>query len=141
MCVCVCVCISERGGETFSSLPQLSSCSLNKFFISSTLILGVALSIIAILPWIQKGTSIVARLSQVQLLTVSLSPPLPPVQPKSGLLQASVVTLYCTYLTWSAIATEPYGISMFVLLLFDKLGSALKWNNSCMSSISIVLGL
>lgn len=64
----------------------LESCSLNKFFISSTLILSVVVSIVAILPWIQK------------------------VQPKSGLLQASIVTAYCTYLTWSAVSTEPYGI-------------------------------
>lgn len=33
------------------------------------------------------------------------------VQPKSGLLQAAVVSGYCTYQTWSAISTEPYGRS------------------------------
>jgi len=64
---------------------QLASCTLNKFFISSTLILSVLISVVAILPWVQKA------------------------QPKSGLLQASIVTAYCTYLTWSAISTEPYG--------------------------------
>ena len=30
-------------------------------------------------------------------------------QPKSGLLQASVVTAYCTYLIWSGVSAEPYG--------------------------------
>lgn len=64
---------------------ELSGCTLNKFFISSTLILSVTVSVVAILPWIQK------------------------VQPKSGLLQASIVTAYCTYITWSAVSTEPYG--------------------------------
>ena len=34
---------------------QLQSCSLNKFFISVTLILSIVVSIIAILPWVQKG--------------------------------------------------------------------------------------
>lgn len=66
---------------------RLDSCSLNKFFITSTLILSVTVSVIAILPWIQR------------------------VQPKSGLLQAAVVSGYCTYQTWSAISTEPYGSS------------------------------
>ena len=39
------------------SLPllQVGSCSLNIFFITSTLIFGVGVSVIAILPWIQRG--------------------------------------------------------------------------------------
>ena len=68
---------------------ELASCTLNKVYISSTLILSVVVSIVAILPWVQKA------------------------QPKSGLLQPSIVTAYCTYLTWSAISTEPYGVGTY----------------------------
>lgn len=59
------------------------SCSLHKFFISFNLILCVIISIISILPKIQEA------------------------QPRSGLLQASVITLYTMYLTWSAMTNSP----------------------------------
>nr|XP_009857527.1 serine incorporator 1-like isoform X1 [Ciona intestinalis] len=58
-------------------------CALNKFFISFTLILTVVCSVVAVLPKIQDA------------------------QPRSGLLQASVVSAYCIYLTWSAMNNEP----------------------------------
>ena len=58
-------------------------CSKNKFFISFNLILCVVVSVLAVLPKVQDA------------------------QPRSGLLQASVVSLYATYLTWSAMNTEP----------------------------------
>ena len=38
-------------------LVQLASCTLNKVYISSTLILSVVISVVAILPWVQKGTT------------------------------------------------------------------------------------
>ncbi|XP_013193122.1 probable serine incorporator isoform X2 [Amyelois transitella] len=60
-----------------------SGCDLSKFFISINLILVVGASIISILPAIQE------------------------VQPRSGLLQSSVVSLYVIYLTWSALANGP----------------------------------
>jgi len=58
-------------------------CGLHKFFVSFNLILCVAMSIISILPRIQEH------------------------QPRSGLLQASVITGYVTYLTWSAMSNNP----------------------------------
>lgn len=58
-------------------------CTENKFFISVNLILCVIVSIISILPKIQEH------------------------QPRSGLLQSSVITLYTVYLTWSAMTNEP----------------------------------
>ena len=60
-----------------------NGCHLHKFFISFNLILCVIVSVIAILPIVQK------------------------VQPRSGLLQASVITLYTMYLTWSAMSNNP----------------------------------
>lgn len=60
-----------------------SECGLHKFFISFNMILCVGCSILAILPKIQEA------------------------QPKSGLLQASVITIYVMYLTWSAMTNNP----------------------------------
>lgn len=58
-------------------------CATNKFFISFNLIVSVVVSIVSILPRVQEG------------------------QPRSGLLQSSVVTLYVVYLTWSALSNQP----------------------------------
>ncbi|XP_044594953.1 serine incorporator 1 isoform X4 [Cotesia glomerata] len=65
----------------YFTLP--SDCSLNKFFISFNLILCVIVSAISILPSVQEF------------------------QPHSGLLQASVVSLYVVYLTWSGVSNSP----------------------------------
>lgn len=59
------------------------NCGWQKFFISSNLILCFVLSILSILPRIQET------------------------QPKSGLLQSSILTLYIMYLTWSALSNAP----------------------------------
>ncbi|XP_020278400.1 probable serine incorporator isoform X2 [Pseudomyrmex gracilis] len=60
-----------------------SECKLNKFFISFNLILCIITSVISILPTVQEH------------------------QPRSGLLQSSVVTLYVVYLTWSGVSNNP----------------------------------
>ncbi|XP_019365378.1 PREDICTED: serine incorporator 3 [Gavialis gangeticus] len=62
---------------------QPDGCTENKFFISINLILCIAVSIISILPKVQEN------------------------QPRSGLLQSSIITLYTMYLTWSAMSNEP----------------------------------
>ncbi|XP_077990097.1 serine incorporator 1-like isoform X2 [Glandiceps talaboti] len=59
------------------------ACTLNKFFISFNMILCIIISVVSILPKIQEA------------------------QPRSGLLQASVITLYVVYLTWSAMSSQP----------------------------------
>lgn len=61
-------------------------CALNKFFISFNLIWCVAVSIMAILPKVQEA------------------------QPRSGLIQASFVSAYATYLLWGALNREPENI-------------------------------
>ncbi|XP_065054525.1 probable serine incorporator [Rhopilema esculentum] len=60
-----------------------SSCATQKFVISFHLILCIIVSILAILPQVQER------------------------QPRSGLLQASVISLYTTYLAWSALSYQP----------------------------------
>ncbi|XP_041090021.1 serine incorporator 1-like [Polyodon spathula] len=59
------------------------ACPENKAFISLNLIFCVIVSIVSILPRVQEA------------------------QPQSGLLQASVITLYTMYVTWSAMTNEP----------------------------------
>ncbi|XP_051167193.1 probable serine incorporator isoform X2 [Leptopilina boulardi] len=65
----------------YFTLPH--DCALNKFFISFNLILCVISSAISILPSVQEN------------------------QPRSGLLQSSIVTLYVIYLTWSGVSNSP----------------------------------
>ncbi|RVE50549.1 hypothetical protein evm_004776 [Chilo suppressalis] len=76
-----------------------SGCDLSKFFISINLILVVIASAVSILPSVQEH------------------------QPRSGLLQSSVVSLYVFYLTWSALsngAAECNAISGGSQSSFDK---------------------
>ncbi|XP_068118981.1 serine incorporator 3 [Hyperolius riggenbachi] len=65
----------------FYTVP--GGCIENKVFISVNMILCIIVSVISILPKVQEA------------------------QPRSGLLQSSVITLYTIYLTWSAISNEP----------------------------------
>ncbi|XP_066138719.1 probable serine incorporator isoform X4 [Euwallacea fornicatus] len=67
----------------FFTKSDESSCDLNKFFISINLIFSIIVSVLSVLPAVQEKL------------------------PRSGLLQSSVVTLYVTYLTWSAVSNSP----------------------------------
>ncbi|KAL1497132.1 hypothetical protein ABEB36_008139 [Hypothenemus hampei] len=73
-----------------------SSCDLNKFFISINLIFSVIVSVLSILPAVQDKL------------------------PRSGLLQSSLVTLYITYLTWSAVANSPKACNPGLWGIFGK---------------------
>ena len=61
-----------------------SDCSLNRFFISTNLALCILITIICIHPTVQEHN------------------------PKSGLAQASMVSVYCTYLIMSAIGNHEH---------------------------------
>lgn len=60
-----------------------NDCALNKFFISINFILCFISSAVSILPQVQEN------------------------RPTSGLLQSSLISLYVTYLTWSAVSNSP----------------------------------
>ncbi|KAK9294830.1 hypothetical protein QLX08_010691 [Tetragonisca angustula] len=66
----------------FVYFTHADSCDLNKFFISFNLILCVIVSIVSTLPSVQEHN------------------------PRSGLLQSSIVSLYVVYLTWSGISNN-----------------------------------
>eukprot|EP00066_Takifugu_rubripes_P028051 XP_011617317.1 PREDICTED: serine incorporator 3 [Takifugu rubripes] len=65
----------------FYAMPD--GCLMNKVFISVNMSLCVAASIISVLQKVQEC------------------------QPRSGLLQSSIITLYTMFLTWSAMSNEP----------------------------------
>ncbi|KAI7868753.1 serine incorporator/TMS membrane protein [Spinellus fusiger] len=60
-----------------------NGCSLNQFFITLNMILCILVTIVCITPIVQASNS------------------------RSGLSQASIVVIYCTYLVLSAVANEP----------------------------------
>nr|CAI5866005.1 unnamed protein product [Callosobruchus analis] len=66
----------------FVFFTKENECGLNKFFISINLILCVLVSALSVMPAVQEKL------------------------PRSGLLQSSMVTLYVTYLTWSAVSNS-----------------------------------
>jgi len=59
-------------------------CKLHEFFISFNMLFCVGLTVVSILPQVQEHV------------------------PKSGLLQSGCISLYMTYLTWSAMSNSPY---------------------------------
>ncbi|CAH1774226.1 unnamed protein product [Owenia fusiformis] len=61
----------------------VDGCPMNKAFVSVNMILCILVSIVSILPKIQE------------------------VNPRSGLLQSSIITGYVQYLTWSAMTNNP----------------------------------
>ncbi|NXD31611.1 SERC2 protein, partial [Spelaeornis formosus] len=79
---------------------QPEGCTQGKAFISINLILCLIVSVVSILPKIQEA------------------------QPHSGLLQASLITLYTIYITWSALANVPIRRCNPTLLLRNSTGSA-----------------
>ncbi|XP_055339826.1 probable serine incorporator isoform X2 [Paramacrobiotus metropolitanus] len=62
---------------------KTEGCPLNKFFISFNMILCVILSVVAVLPKVQER------------------------QPRSGLMQSSIISLYVIYVTWSSLSNQP----------------------------------
>ncbi|KAM5247270.1 serine incorporator 2 [Ctenodactylus gundi] len=67
----------------FVYYTQPSACYEGKVFVSLNLVFCVCVSIVAVLPKVQEA------------------------QPNSGLLQASVVTLYTMFVTWTALSNVP----------------------------------
>lgn len=63
----------------YLNYTSADNCGLQKFFISINLLMCFGINILSILPRIQEA------------------------QPRSGLLQASLISLYTMYLTWSAL--------------------------------------
>ncbi|KAJ8259058.1 hypothetical protein COCON_G00180700 [Conger conger] len=82
----------------FYTKPE--GCVINKFFISFNMILCIVASVISVMPKVQEA------------------------QPRSGLLQSAVITLYTMYLTWSAMTNEPdHECNPSLLSIFQQIAS------------------
>ncbi|XP_065059564.1 probable serine incorporator [Rhopilema esculentum] len=97
---------------------ESSSCNLNKAFISLTLVLSVVISVLSILPKVQEKC------------------------PRSGLLQASLVSMFAVYLTFSAVSREPLKKENdgSTLLCGQGLSTVHKANNA-MTSVGIIIAV
>lgn len=88
-------------------------CSINKFFIGSNMLFSITASVISVLPIVQVRFDYCQGLSFSEgslcwtPVCVCLFVCLQESQPRSGLLQSSVITLYTMFLTWSAMTNEP----------------------------------
>ncbi|XP_030074644.1 serine incorporator 2 [Microcaecilia unicolor] len=83
-----------------------NDCTENKVFISLNLIFCIIVSVVSILPKIQDA------------------------QPHSGLLQASVITLYTFFITWSAMASVPNkncNPSLLAVVSNTTTGQVVQW--------------
>ncbi|XDV52120.1 hypothetical protein PO909_020884, partial [Leuciscus waleckii] len=79
-------------------------CVLNKFFITFNMSICVIASALSVLPRIQDY------------------------QPRSGLLQSSIMTLYTMYLTWSAMTNEPdRTCNPNLFSIFQQITSSTVW--------------
>ncbi|XP_047437760.1 serine incorporator 1 isoform X1 [Mugil cephalus] len=67
----------------FVFYTKADGCLINKFFISFNMLYCVGASVVSVLNKVQES------------------------QPRSGLLQSSIITLYTMFLTWSAMTNEP----------------------------------
>ena len=92
------------------------SCGFNKGIISVNIILCVVLSLIALLPKVQEEN------------------------PRSGLLQASMITMYVVYLTFSALASEPTN-NPDSNLYCSKNASNIKGAGNVMTVVGIIIAV
>uniref|UniRef100_A0A8C1Y117 Si:ch73-267c23.10 n=1 Tax=Cyprinus carpio TaxID=7962 RepID=A0A8C1Y117_CYPCA len=88
----------------YNIYAQPEGCMLNKFFICFNMLLCVIASALSVLPRIQEY------------------------QPRSGLLQSSIMTLYTMYLTWSAMTNEPdRTCNPRLISIFQQITSSTVW--------------
>ncbi|KAI1231293.1 Serine incorporator 2, partial [Lamprotornis superbus] len=102
-------------------------CTEGKAFISINLILCLIVSVVSILPKIQVRRSTHDPEAVSPRGTGAPKHPLlclQEAQPHSGLLQASLITLYTIYVTWSALANVPSQRCNPTLLVRNSTGSA-----------------
>lgn len=120
----------RRKGNERKWFALLLVCTIGMYLVSIALVLIIFIAFSSgERCWLNSLFSAIVVVSSLIFSGLSVHPKIREHNPRSGLLQSSVITLYSTYLVWSAVMSEP-----------SSFGCNPWGGNKAQTTVSIVLG-